>query len=521
MPTLVCVPITVHALESAVAEAIRSVEHGADLVELRADGFFSGDDPAAAAAMIRSITAASPLPVIVTCRSQAEGGEYEGDDDALAAFYRAVCDPHDAARLPRYIDVEHARFQRSAALRQAVRQIVADTSSGGHGNPSLILSFHDFNGRPADLFRKLATMREHAEPAVIKVAFRARSLRDALEALHLPDSSDRPMISLAMGEFGLISRVLAPKFGGMLTFASLRAATVTAPGQPTMAELLNLYNFHAIKPRTRVYGVVGWPLSHSRSPEFHNAAFRARGIDAAYLPLPIASGESDLESYASFKATILELLADDKLEFRGCSVTLPHKVNLLRLAEEQRWRIDPLAAAAGAANTLVVGDSGNLVFNSDVSAIIAALANHPRPRIAVVLGAGGAARAAIAALQSLGASIRVAARDSTKARAVAADAATVVPWDSPLAADVDLVINCTPVGMSSGSAPDESPVSREQLAVLPRSAVVFDTVYTPPVTPLLTAAQELGLATISGEAMFAAQAAKQFEAWTGTPPAGR
>jgi shikimate dehydrogenase len=75
--------------------------------------------------------------------------------------------------------------------------------------------------------------------------------------------------------------------------------------------------------------------------------------------------------------------------------------------------------------------------------------------------------------------------------------------------------------MSSGSAPDESPVSREQLAVLPRSAVVFDTVYTPPVTPLLTAAQELGLATISGEAMFAAQAAKQFEAWTGTPPAGR
>jgi shikimate dehydrogenase len=124
-------------------------------------------------------------------------------------------------------------------------------------------------------------------------------------------------------------------------------------------------------------------------------------------------------------------------------------------------------------------------------------------------------------LQSLGASIRVAARDSTKARAVAADAATVVPWDSPLATDVDLVINCTPVGMSSGTAPDESPVSREQLAVLPRSAVVFDTVYTPAVTPLLVAAQERGLATISGEAMFAAQAATQFEAWTGTPPAGR
>lgn len=518
MPTLVCVPISVHSLESAAAEAIRSAEHGADLVELRVDGFFSGDDPAAAAAMIRSITAASPLPVIVTCRSQSEGGEYEGDDDALAAFYLAVCDPREAARLPRYIDVEHARFQRSGALRQAVRGIVAAAKDEGHGNPSLILSFHDFNGRPADLFRKLAAMREHAEPAVIKVAFRARSLRDALEALHLPGSSDRPMISLAMGEFGLMSRVLAPKFGGMLTFASLRAATVTAPGQPTMTELLHLFNFRAIKPRTRVYGVVGWPLSHSRSPEFHNAAFRAGGFEAVYLPLPIASGDSDLDSYASFKGTILELLADQNLDFRGCSVTLPHKVNLLRLAEEQRWRIDPLAAAAGAANTLVVGDTETHVFNSDVSAIVTSLASHPRPRVAVVLGAGGAARAAVAALHSLGTTVRIAARDAAKASVVAAPAATVVPWDSPLAADVDLVINCTPVGMSSGPAPDESPVSREQLAILPRSAVVFDTVYTPALTPLLIAAKELGLATISGEAMFAAQAATQFESWTGTPP---
>ncbi|MFZ4573717.1 MAG: type I 3-dehydroquinate dehydratase, partial [Phycisphaerales bacterium] len=263
MPALVCVPITVRTPEGAVAESIAAAEHGADLVELRVDGFFGGDDPEGFAAVISSLVGRSPLPCIVTCRSNAEGGEYEGDDESLATLYARIAAAPDPDQVPRYLDIEHARFIRSALYRKTVRDIVAGAAASGQGKPSIILSFHDFSGRPADLFRKLTAMREHPEAAILKVAFKARSLRDAIEALHLPASSDRPMISLAMGEFGLMSRVLAPKFGGMLTFASLRPASVTAPGQPTIGDLLRLFRFRSVSPKTALYGVIGWPVSHS------------------------------------------------------------------------------------------------------------------------------------------------------------------------------------------------------------------------------------------------------------------
>lgn len=108
-----------------------------------------------------------------------------------------------------------------------------------------------------------------------------------------------PMIGLVMGERGLMSRVLSPKFGGFLTFGSLEAGFVSAPGQPTVEELLDLYNFRLIGPDTKVYGVVGNPISHSKSPLIYNAAFKSIGYDGIYLPLLVDSVKTFLDTYSS------------------------------------------------------------------------------------------------------------------------------------------------------------------------------------------------------------------------------
>src|SRR5262249_43988623 len=151
----------------------------------------------------------------------------------------------------------------SANIKQKINLAIDHPEQIRDLTTSLILSSHDFNSRPPDLIRQLERM--YSEPAcrVVKVAFRTRSVRDNLELLDIVsagragDSGGKPIIALGMGPFGLMSRVLAPKFGGFLTFASLRRDSAPAPGQPTISELLGLYRFRSIGSATKVYGVIG------------------------------------------------------------------------------------------------------------------------------------------------------------------------------------------------------------------------------------------------------------------------
>ena len=245
--TLICVPIPVTDPHLAARDAAHAKQQGADLIEFRIDEFFSGDhDTHAAENQARQLAALisqSPLPCIVTCRTAAEGGHYDGPEDARIALFehltRANAKGHHP---PRYIDVEHASYTRSANLRQKINLALSIQGGVGQPNPdaptSLILSLHDTRARPADLLRRLADMYATPAASVVKVAYTARSLRDSLELLDLPQHAPKPTIALAMGEFGLLSRVLAPKFRGFLTFAPLRPASATAPGQPTLDDLL-------------------------------------------------------------------------------------------------------------------------------------------------------------------------------------------------------------------------------------------------------------------------------------------
>src|SRR5262249_49092720 len=157
-----------------------------------------------------------------------------------------------------------------------------------------------------------------------KIVWAARSVRDNLEAFEMLRHQDKPTIALCMGEAGVISRILAPKFNAFLTFATLRSNEATAPGQPSPEDLLNIYRFRDIKPSTRVYGVVGHPISHSLSPHIHNENFTAEDDDAVYVPFFVAP------SYEAFKAFMETYGREEWFGLAGLSVTLPHKEHAFR-----------------------------------------------------------------------------------------------------------------------------------------------------------------------------------------------
>ncbi|MEX2217470.1 MAG: type I 3-dehydroquinate dehydratase [Phycisphaerales bacterium] len=563
MTSLVCVPIMVLGPEQALRDARAAKDQGADLVELRIDEVFQGDGDEAGQRLVFRLVADCPLPCIITCRPASEGGHYDGyEPSRIALFERLATSFGTGESPPRYIDVELSTYTRSANIRQKVNLAVDHPEQSRDLSTSLILSTHDYDGRPADLTRRILRMQEEAAPKVLKVAWRARSLRDTIEVFDLLAQRDRPTIALAMGEFGLMSRVLAPKFGGFLTFASLRPETATAPGQPTVRELLDLYRFRSIGPGTAVYGVIGYPLGHSLSPLVHNAGFEAAGLDAVYLPLPVPGGIEGgpiaaSGGYENLKATLGELLDYGPLNLRGASVTSPHKENLARLAVEMGWEMDEVSASIRAANTLTAerDPDGSVrrvrVSNTDapaLSAIIRDEVGEVAGRSVAVIGAGGVARAAVYALATGGARVSVFSRRWQKSVLLAESSKHLGPGEVVAEPLSDLarggfaaIIHGTPQGMSGGlartaeervrdearQAMDEgedkpparcdardAPVAVAALGRCP-GAVLIETVYNPVETPLLLAARAAGLPTVDGLSMFVRQAGLQFEGWTG------
>ena len=511
--THLAVAIMVHSREQAQAAAVRAAELGADLVEFRIDRFT--DSPAQLSALVEH----SPLPCIVTCRPTWEGGHYDGEEAHRIALLEQIA---GAVRPPAYLDVELAAFGRSQELRQTLARVVDHPGQVRATSTGLILSSHDFDRRPRDLYQRIEAMAADPMCRVIKVAWTARSLRDNLEAFEILGQRHKPTIALCMGEAGLASRVLAKKFGALLTFAAIEDGAGTAPGQPTLAALKELYRWDAIDAQTAVYGVIGYPVGHSKSPAIHNAGFDALGHNAVYLPLPIPP------EYEHFKATVSAWLALPSLHFRGASVTLPHKQHLLRFVREVGGRIEPLAQQIGAANTLVVGAEGSLeAFNTDYAAALDAVCEGIAcaredlngQRVAVI-GAGGAARAIVAGFAHYGASVVIYNRTLENAQRLAdqfgqGPAKVVAARLSKLCDSCcQIYINCTPIGMHPDT--EATPLGSEKPARgWGPGTVVFDTIYNPIETRLLRQARADGCMAISGLEMFVRQAARQFKMWTG------
>ena len=550
--TFIAVAITVQdtediasALECAGAEAQR----GATIVEWRVDTLAQTDNALESVALL---VKNSPLPCIVTIRAAAEGGAYVGHESARLELLIAICKLNLP---PSYIDLELAAFQASADFK---KQFTAAKTS-----TRLILSAHDFQSRPADLSKRIGAMWSESLCSIAKIAWRARSVRDNLEAFELLRHQSKPTIALCMGQFGIASRVLAPKFGGFLTYARPNGEMGTAPGQLTVEEFIGVYSTHHITTATQVFGVIGWPVEHSLSPLLHNAAFTATQFNGAYVPLAIPS------EWEHFKASLGEMAASPILNLRGVSVTLPHKEHALRWCKQQGGGADVVSEWCGAANTLIFSSHGVAhAFNTDAPAAVAAIAmalgmneqasaalacggngkNHPeiftkvsdsaqekqsltlqtfnqwRQQRILVLGAGGAARAVIAGLALAGAHVTIANRTHDKAAQLAnqfnaraisgANQSRVeaILLQNLSAHSFNAIVNCTSAGMTGGGGESIDPLP--EAFQITSSMVVMDTVYRPCETPLLKRARSVGAVIVDGTEMFLRQAALQFELFT-------
>jgi 3-dehydroquinate dehydratase / shikimate dehydrogenase len=301
-----------------------------------------------------------------------------------------------------------------------------------------------------------------------------------------------------MGEQGIISRVLGVRAGSVYTYASAGMGEETAPGQVTAQELRNVYRIEQVDAATRVYGVAGDPVSHSLSPAIMNAAFRRENVNAVYLTL-----------HAKTLKDLLTCVRE--IPIHGVSVTMPYKESILSHLDNT----DSHSTKIGACNTVVRAQDGKLYgFNTDAAGIVRPLERRlptlESARI-LVLGAGGAARAAVFGLKERGAEVYILNRTPGPAKKLArqARARTLKRADLKKLA-FDVIINATPVGMGNTR---ETPLQDKEI----NARYVFDMVYDPPETRLLKLARERGAQIIPGVEMFVHQAARQFEIWTGKP----
>ena len=420
------------------------------------------------------------VPVIVTLRRRANGGAYEGNEAEQVGLLKSILNCGAA-----YFDLE---------VETVENYLKGSLDPLRTGQSRWIVSYHNFQETPADLnsvFRRLWV----SNPDVAKIATKACKFVDNFRLLELndePRAANTDLILVAMGELGEYSRIIGPSRGSLLTYASSEPGRESAPGQLTARDLTELYRIHDIRPDTKVYGVIGYPIRHSLSPHLHNACFHKFGMNARYLPLAVPD--------------LSELSA--RLEcFAGLSVTIPHKVSILRYTDFQ----DETVRVTGAANTLVIREDRVEAYNTDLAGVLRALRKplDEGIRNVTLLGTGGAARAAAVVLRQFQCQVSVLARDREKAKAFAHEFGFSFDRLSEATKyEGDLLINATSVGMSPKE--EETPVPREAI----RYHYVFDMVYNPLETRLLQEARGRAIA-ISGLEMFLGQAAQQFLLWTG------
>jgi 3-dehydroquinate dehydratase/shikimate dehydrogenase len=501
--THLCVSIFVHDAQQARRDLALAAERGADMAELRIDTFT--DEHA-----VRDLIASSPIPTIVTLRSQDEGGKTELDDIHRLALLTAAGEAGAS-----YLDIEFATVQENGW---------AGPTKPRSQRPGWIYSSHNFVTRPQNLHQLMVDLA-HSHADVSKVAWQARSIRDNVEAFDLMLQRHKPTIAICMGEAGMLSRILAKKFGAFVSFASLDKTSATAPGQVTIDDLKRIYRWDAQKPSTKVYGVVGQPIAHSMSPAIHNASFEAIGYDGVYVPMLVEG------TYEAFKAFTESFLEFESLMLSGLSVTIPHKEHALRYLQQCGATIEPLAERIGAVNTISVRHDGTRYSlegrNTDYAAIldsITAALGITREQLCDyrvgVIGAGGTGRTAVAALAHYGATVVVYNRTFDRAEALAGEfngkIGKVIAARMEKLCDscCQVYVNTTSVGMHPNT--DAMPFG-DAPPKLDESSLVFDTIYNPLETKLIRHAKLQGAKTISGIEMFVRQAAAQFEAWTEQP----
>ena len=470
---MICIPI-VGPTQHKSLEDIAAAEPLADMIELRLDLMSDFD--------LGTLLSASTKPCIVTNRTKREGGQFSGsEEERIGLLKQAVAAGAD------YVDIETS----------TPKELLKPFLESDHQS-KVILSYHNFTDTPEEIGHLYDLMC--AMPAdILKIVTYARDITDNLalfELLHRSKKDDKKLIALCMGEKGEASRILSPLLGGFLTFGSLETGKETAPGQITGATLKNIYRVCDKRDSFKIFGVIGNPVYKSMGYLIHNQAFKETGSTDIYVPFLVDNVENFFKGFSPY--------------FEGLSVTMPFKEGIMAEMDE----IEETAKKIGAVNTVVRDGKSWKGYNTDCMGALQALEKHVdlKNKNVLIVGAGGTAKAIGYGVYEKGAKITVTYnRDKEKGIRLGSELkAKVVSIQDVDKEEIDVLINCSPVGMSPNL--EETPVPSRCLR---KGMIVFDSVYNPIETRLIREARVSGCVTISGVELFVNQAVGQFELWTG------
>ncbi len=497
--TYLTVPIAAKDIRQALLQIKKASAAGAEMLELRID-YLEKLNVGLVEKLIS--TAKGRVPLIVTCRDKKQGGVINYPlklrVKVLVTAIQAGVD---------FVDLEYDNFL-IPEVQKEIKQALSKNRKTG-----LILSAHNFKTKFANTKKLYGEIKKACPTAIPKLVYTANHINDCFEAFDLLHNTKGKRIVFCMGESGLISRIIAKKLGSMVTFVSIDAKTSTAPGQITVEQFKKLYRYDSINNKTTLYGVIAYPVGHSLSPHVHNACFAKAGLNKVYLPLLVQGGREEFNRFFD------NILARGWLDFKGFSVTIPHKENALNYVRHKKGFVEPLAEKIGAANTVVIKARGKLAaYNTDYRSALDSVTSAMKIKKAglknvpvAVIGAGGVSRAIVAGLSDAGAKITIYNRTVKRAEDLARDfGCEFAGLDKLKNLNAKLVINCTSIGMHPKVNATPLPAK-----YLKKSMVVFDTVYNPIETLLLKQAKKIGAKTIDGVSMFVNQAAAQFKLFTG------
>ena len=463
----------------------------ADLAELRADCL----DPDERL-LIRHFPEQAGLPVILTIRRVVDGGVFSGGEGARVSLF---------ARGLAFADTDHRRNFAYVDIEEDLNVPSLEEAARTFGT-RIIRSYHNTQGCDENIAAKIRDM-VHSADDLVKIAVTARSTADVLSLFRAgKECAAQEKILISMGHLGLYSRILAEQFGSYLSYASPLAEPGFPPaaeGQLDIRELAELYRFRSVTRNTKIYGVAGFPLKASGSPDFFNTVFRLEGIDAVYVPFP-----------ADAIGAFMELARE--MGVSGLSVTVPYKEAVLSFLGEQSAEVQSI----GACNTLSRCPRGWLGTNTDARGFSDSLLEFAgkknlRRRKIVIIGAGGVARAAAYEVNRLGGKALILNRTVHKARTLAFP--YKFAWGGLDHQGIelmhkyrDIIIQTSSVGMEGSDALDPLELYR-----FSGKEEVMDLVYKPAITPFLRRASEAGCRIINGHDMLIRQARSQYARFMG------
>ncbi|GMI84601.1 MATERNAL EFFECT EMBRYO ARREST 32, EMBRYO DEFECTIVE 3004 [Hibiscus trionum] len=484
--TMICAPLMAESVEQMVEDVKQAKAEGAQLVEIRLDHINNFQPHRHLQIILKN----KPLPLILVYRPKWEGGQYEGDEHSRL----------EGLRLAAEMGADYIDFELKVASH-LIRELKMKNKN--ESRTKFIVSCHITGTTPSEeeLSNLASTMRATGAD-IIKVVVNVTDITEIARIFHLLSHCQVPIIAYSVGERGLISQLLCPKFGGFLAYGSIDGCSI--PGMPSLYSIKQTYKLDYMNLETKVFGLVSKPVSHSKGPILHNPTLRHENFNGVYVPLFVDNLKEFFSTYSSS-------------DFAGFSVGFPYKEAVVEFCDE----VHPLAESIGAVNTIIRRPSdGKLIgYNTDCEAAITsiedALKGSPiSGKLFVLVGAGGAGRALAFGAKSRGARIVIFDIDFERAKSLAsAVSGEALAFEEVINFRPEkgaILANATPLGMHPNTD-QRIPVAEETLEDY---ELVFDAVYTPRKTRLLKEAEAAGAIIVSGVEMFLRQAMAQFNLFT-------